>query len=503
VSAETQTTDPYVGTRYRNHHDPVESHAKTRPPVGDDCWVIIMNLDITTMTAPGNRFAIGFLGLVTVILFWLQYVAGASAGTTLVVIVLLGVVLWMTNALDPTFVGVVVIALIWLTQSGERALVGFTYPATWLVVFGIIMGEAIQQSGLSGRLERGLYAWVLPSSGVSNPERVYRNLLVVLCVFGAVFALAVPSAMVRVLVLAPIVTDVGARFSQEDARVGMFAGPLVATYFSGTGVQTGSLPNIIVVDILRTTAGVDISWLEWLATMYPLMGIGRALLVALVVFLLFRPEGTDFRAPESRSGAVDDRSGRMTLLLVVGFSIWLTDVWHGFHPAFGALVVAALAIFPAKVLSAEALEEVDVSIALFVAAVFAIADGLTATGVADQAAQFVFTALPQPSSFAGSVVFTFLVTLISMLFVEGVAVASVLTPILLESVPATHATPVVLAEAVALGTYFFPYQSGVLIAILGEGIVDTRRLVIVVSACSIASTLLLVPLQFAVLVLLF
>jgi len=434
----------------------------------------------------------------------LRYGLDTGPGTILVVIVAMAVGFWLTDVLDPTLVAVFVIASIWLTQSGERALVGFTYPATWLVVFGLVMGEAIRHSGLSSRLERALYDQVLPTGQVTDPERVYRNLLGILCLSGAIFALVVPSAMVRVLVLAPIVTDVGARFSQERARVGIFTGPLVATYYSGTGVQTGSLPNVVVVDILDASAGIDISWLEWLLTMFPVMGLARAVLVALVVARLCRPTGTDFESPDAPDGPVDDRSGRMAFLLLVGVGIWLTDAWHGLHPAFGALVVVLLALLPpVDVLSADELVNVDVSIALFVAAVFAIADGLTTTGVAEEASRTLLATVPQPTSLAGSILFTFGVTLVSMLFLEGVAVASVLTPVLLESVPVAHATPVVMAEAVALGTYFFPYQSGVLIAILGEGVVETRQLVVIVSACSIASTLLLAPLQFAMLVLLY
>ncbi|WP_380676190.1 SLC13 family permease [Salinigranum sp. GCM10025319] len=440
---------------------------------------------------------------VTLLLLVLRYALGMDAGGILVVIVAVAVMFWMTNVLDPTLVGLFVIGSIWLTQSGERALVGFTYPATWLVVFGIVMGEAIQSSGLSDRLEHVLYDLVLPTDGVATPERVYRKLLVALCLVGAALAIVVPSAMVRVLLLAPIVSDIGARFSREKARIGVFTAPLVATYYSGTGVLTGSLPNVVVVDILRTSGGVEVSWLEWFLTMFPLMGLARALLVAAVVARLCRPAGTEFDAPDpSRTDSVD-RSGRMTLLLFLGVGIWLTDAWHGLHPAFGAVVVVLLALLPPiGILSSGALADVDVSIALFVAAVFAIADGLTATGVAGQAAQTLLGTVPQPTSLAGGLVLAFGFTLVSMLFVEGVAVASILTPVLLESVPALDATAVVMAEAVALGTYFFPYQSGVLIAILGEGVVDTKQLVLIVSACSIASTVLLVPLQFAVLVLL-
>jgi hypothetical protein len=193
----------------------------------------------------------------------------------------------------------------------------------------------------------------------------------------------------------------------------------------------------------------------------------------------------------------------MTLLLLIGVGIWLTDAWHGLHPAFGALVVVLLSLLPSVgILSTGALADVDVSVALFVAAIFAIADGLTATGVANQAAQTFIGTVPQPTSLAGSIVFVFGFTLVSMLFVEGVAVASILTPVLLQTISSAHATTVVMAEAVALGTYFFPYQSGVLVAILGEGVVDTKQLVILVSACSIASIVLLAPLQFALLILL-
>lgn len=439
----------------------------------------------------------------TLLLLGLRYAFEMSASATLVLTVVVAVVFWMTNVLDPTLVGLFVIGSVWLTQSAERALVGFTYPATWLVVFGIIMGEAVRSSGLSSRLERELYDLVVPTGQIADPERVYRKLIVALCVVGAVLAVAVPSAMVRVLMLAPLVDDIGGRFSQERARVGIFAAPLIATYYSGTGVLTGSLPNVVVADILANSGGVDVSWLEWFLAMFPLMGLARALLVAAVVARLCRPMGTDFDPPDSPRADVVDRSGRMTLLLLLGVGIWVTDAWHGLHPAFGAVVVVLLSLLPpVGILSSEALADVDVSVVLFVAAVFAIADGLTATGVAGQAAQTLLGTVPQPTSMAGSIVLAFGFTLVSMLFVEGVAAASILTPVLLESVPTPHATVVVMAEAVALGTYFFPYQSGVLIAMLGEDVVDTRQLVLLVSACSIASTVLLVPLQFALLILL-
>jgi len=87
-----------------------------------------------------------------------------------------------------------------------------------------------------------------------------------------------------------------------------------------------------------------------------------------------------------------------------------------------------------------------------------------------------------------------------MFVLEGVAVASVLTPVLTTSLSSLGhpVEPVLMVEAIALGTYFFPYQSGVLVAILGEGLVENRELIRATSISSLAITVLLVPPQLLV-----
>jgi len=120
------------------------------------------------------------------------------------------------------------------------------------------MGYAVRESELGIRFEWLVYRRLLPEE-TSDPQHVYRQLLVELCLLGAAFALVVPSSMVRVLALAPVLADIGDRFLTERARVKLFAGPLITTHYSGTGVQTGLLPNIIVVDNLQTETAAVVS----------------------------------------------------------------------------------------------------------------------------------------------------------------------------------------------------------------------------------------------------
>ena len=99
----------------------------------------------------------------------------------------------------------------------------------------------------------------------------------------------------------------------------------------------------------------------------------------------------------------------------------------------------------------------------------------------------------------------FFITLALTFVMEGLAVASVLTPVLIPYAEAAGLplTPVLMSEVVALSSYFFPYQSAVLIVMLAEGDVETKELITTTIACSLATIVFLLPLQFAVFTLLY
>lgn len=70
------------------------------------------------------------------------------------------------------------------------------------------------------------------------------------------------------------------------------------------------------------------------------MGLARALLVAGVVFALYRPApDSDVEIPEDGPGAAGTAEKRMALFLLAGTLFWITDFFHGLHPVFGAILV--------------------------------------------------------------------------------------------------------------------------------------------------------------------
>ena len=174
----------------------------------------------------------------------LQFAPLSPDAARMLAITLFCVAMWIGSPVDPWFTALIGIGLIGVGFSAELALTGFQSPATWLVVVGLLVGEAATASGLAGLVERtSLHR--MPDRIATDAVAVYRYLLVVLSVGSLALAVLVPSSLVRVLILAPILKSLGDLFTERSAKIGIFLGPLFATYYGASGVLTGSLANII------------------------------------------------------------------------------------------------------------------------------------------------------------------------------------------------------------------------------------------------------------------
>jgi len=437
----------------------------------------------------------------------LQFAPLSPDAARMLAITLFCVAMWIGSPVDPWFTALIGIGLIGVGFSAELALTGFQSPATWLVVVGLLVGEAATASGLAGLVERtSLHR--MPDRIATDAVAVYRYLLVVLSVGSLALAVLVPSSLVRVLILAPILKSLGDLFTERSPKIGIFLGPLFATYYGASGVLTGSLANIIVTGLVESSGGPAITWTEWTLWMGPVMGIGRVVVVVAVTYLLYRPrDRSAIDAPdriESVSASPQER--RMLLFLLVGVGVWATDFLHGLHPLFGALVVALLAFSPRiGVIDHEAIGETDFSILFFLGAIFAIAEGLRRTAFTDLAAETMLSYLPSDPSLPLVLLFVVGVSMSLAFVMEGMAVASVITPVFVSFANSAGIplVPVAMIESVALNAYFFPYQSAVLVAMLGLGVVDTMELSRMAALCTIATLVFLLPIQIALFVFLF
>lgn len=462
--------------------------------------------------------------------------AGGSVGLSgpamvMLAIALLCVVLWITTPVPPAYTGLLCISLIGVGVSTDVAFVGFRSPAVWLIVAGLVIGEATRRSGLADWIGR-LITRLVPDDARTETRPAYRWLLLLTSLAGLALTLLVPSSLVRVLILLPVLDRIGRSFDSSRARTGVVLGPAIVTFFASPGILTAGLPNIITTGILEAAGGPQITWTTWALQLFPLMGVGRSVLIAGVAYWLFRPApntAVSFDSPAAGAGrssddgrsssnapgapATDDSAAdvstqgtgpgterRMLLFLAVGTAVWATDFLHGLHPVYGALLVAILATVPrVGVVDFSVVGDVDFTIVFFLGAVFAIGEGLQRTGFVDVAAQAMLDLIPGSAGFLLVLALVFCVTVALTFLIEGLAVASVLTPLLVSyaNTAGLPLEPVIMIEAVALGTYFFPYQSAVLVGILAEDVVETGDLIRIATASSIVTTVVLLPFQLA------
>jgi di/tricarboxylate transporter len=425
-----------------------------------------------------------------------------SASATLLAITLFCIALWIATPVPPAYTGLLCIGLIGVAFSTDLALTGFRSATMWLVVFGLLLGEAARQSGLAawGGTRIKTVAW--PTTADELPARVaYGRLLAVLCAAALGFAFLVPSALVRILTIAPIVTKLGETFDSDRARIGIFLGPLLVTFYAAPGIFTAGLPNIITTGIAESLGSATASWTTWTAQMFPLMGLGRALVVTAVVYVQFRPTDTRPIDIPSQRPSIGGSERRMLAFMLVGVLVWTTDAIHGLHPLFGALAVVLLALLPGVgVVDLDDLADTDFSIIFFLGAVFAIGAGFAQTGFAATAAESLLTLIPRAAPLVVVLPLVFTATILLTFLMEGLAVASVLTPVLVSFAQTTGLPidPLLMIESVALSTYIFPYQTVIFVAILGEGVVDAPTLIKSATWISVLTTIILLPLQIGV-----
>ena len=71
------------------------------------------------------------------------FAPGPGDMTAMLAITAFCIALWITTPVPPWLTGLVAIGLIGVVFSPSLALVGFQLPATWLIVLGILIGEAV------------------------------------------------------------------------------------------------------------------------------------------------------------------------------------------------------------------------------------------------------------------------------------------------------------------------------------------------------------------------
>ena len=314
-----------------------------------------------------------------VALYLLPAPEGAAPGVTRAAgVVVFAIGLWSTAAL-PEFFTSIVFFLLAVTFGGappQAVFAGFQSSAAWMVFGGLILGLAVQTTGLGAAV-----AWLLGRHfGGSYPGILAGGVAV-----GAAMAFLVPSNTGRIMILVPVFAALADRLGFAPGSRGRAAVVLAAaagTFYPGFGILPAAVPNMIMLGAAESIHGVHFTYGRYLLLNFPAIVAVSALALPFVVWALFpdRPGGD--RAPAPRP-PLDARGRTLAAVLLLALGLWITDFAHGVSPAWIALGAAVVCLLPrVGMLPPTALvERINLGPWLFVAGVIGMGAVVASSGL--------------------------------------------------------------------------------------------------------------------------
>lgn len=405
--------------------------------------------------------------------------------------------MWATGALPEHLVAVMffVLAIVASVAPHEVVLSGFLSSALWLVFGGLVLGVAVQRTGLG--------SW-LASRVVDRIATSYPSVIAAVVIGNLLLGFLVPSAMARAVILMPIVVALSEHLgfnAGARGRTGMVVASAVCGYVIPATILPANLPNAVLLGAADTLYGVQITYGQYLLFNFPVNGALKAVVLWALVCRLFpatlaaqRARAVD-RAPLSRDGR------RLLFLLCGCLVLWITDRWHGIAPGWISTGAALICLLPGTNLVPPASFQREVSLAtlLYVAGILGLGAVVAHSGLGSLFAGFVLAhaGLNPASPGHAFATLTFLAASTG-LFATMPGVVAIMAPLAGELAGATQFPLITVLMTIVNGYSLvaFPYQVGPIVFALilgGARFRDAVRLMLPLLAVSAVT---LIPLTY-------
>ncbi len=304
------------------------------------------------------------------------------------------VILWSTSGINAAYVALAAVMLTILLGGAPQ---GALYDAlasdvVWLMIGAFVLGGAMRETGLAGRL----------TGFVVNRASSVRGVFWLLTTVLLPLSFFIPSTSGRAAVMMPVFRSLAD--ATQDKKITRALALLVPTVILVATITTliGAGSHLIANDLLDQISGTSISFAEWALWGVP-FGIAASYVSCWVITRLFLDKDRldrelhvvrDEHAPFSNA----ERNTVAVLALMV--ALWLSEGWHGLEIALvtmlGALVLTlpGLGVMKWK----DGLKSVSWNLIVFVGAALALGNALIDSG----AAQWIIDRLFALSGVAGA-----------------------------------------------------------------------------------------------------
>ncbi|WP_418764516.1 SLC13 family permease [Mailhella sp.] len=291
-----------------------------------------------------------FIGIIllSLVLYLMPTPEGLTPkGHASIIFMLAAVLFWVTEALPIAFAAILftVLPAICHIAPLPKMMANFATPTIFFVFAMFIVSIAFQNSGFSRRIV--LWASV-KSKG--NPEKLLLYLMLAGGLLSTILA-DIPVMAMLVPVALVILQNNKCEPGISSFGRAMMIGLPFACLIGGVGTPAGSSMNAMTIGLLKDTAHVNISFLEWTCVGMPIVLI----LIPVAWFFtikVYPPEmdslvGMEMVEQEYEElGKLSSKEWKFIIILLINMTVWMTDKFHQIPLPVACVLGATLFLLP-------------------------------------------------------------------------------------------------------------------------------------------------------------
>jgi len=372
-----------------------------------------------------------------VLTYWINSPDLDQAQIYVLFLLFLSIGLWVTEAVPPFAVGLLIFGFLVFALGGYYAEIDpenaskyvakyvqtWSNSVIWLMLGGFVMAEAMQKVGL----DKTLFKMTISKFG-SKPRNVLLGIMLVTAVFSMIMSNTATTAMM----IAAVIPFINTLAKDAPFSKALLIGIPAAASLGGMGTIIGSPPNAIAVDAL-SNHGIQFGFLEWMIIGFPVAVI---LVLLFWVFLInrFVPKvatidlgflnDLDNETPNN-SRIFNIKRKIVSGVLLLTLSLWLTGNLHGI-PASAVSLLPIMLLTLLGIVSGDDIRKLPWDTLMLVAGGLSLGLAIQETGLAEYYVKMLSNY--DLNLYALMIVFSLLTVILSN-FMSNTATTTILIPI--------------------------------------------------------------------------
>ncbi len=282
--------------------------------------------------------------------------AFSQANIAMMAIFLLGIVLWMTEAIPNYLTSLIIIIMLVLTGvlSETEAYAQLGHKVMWLNIMSFVLASMLVKTGLAKRFA----LWFIIHFG-KKASSVFLSFLLINVVLSAFISATTAKAAILLPIFMVIAAIYGARGGDQKNNFGrnIVLQNLFYINVGASGFLTGSGANLLAASLITGATGYEIFFSDWMKANF-FVAIALMFLGYIFAVKIFFPIKKEDRIPQieggmdrlreelKKMGSMNFEEYKSAVLFLAILAFWSTDKYHGISPTAVAFIGAIIALLP-------------------------------------------------------------------------------------------------------------------------------------------------------------